>query len=146
MSPDGSRIALSGPSGGLYFADRSDHNFVQRDPNLPVACLAWSTSGLFACSSDFVNGFSIARTTDEGTSWKDVMPSLQSVSGPLTTCPSNSPYQTCVTSWPVTQSQLGIDPNADAGVDGGVDAGVDAGDDGASTNNSPAPAGQFGWL
>lgn len=134
VSPDGSRIAFGGPSDGLYVGDRGATTFEQRDPNLPVACLAWSTTGLFACGSDFVNGFTVAKTTDEGSTWKPVMPSLQSVSGPLTTCPTDGPYQAaCVTSWPVTQSQLGIDPNADAGVDGGNDGGLDGGTDAGAT-------------
>ena len=121
ISQDGSRIALGGPSAGLYFFDRGSTELELRDPNLPVACLAWGSMGLYACGSDFVNQFTVARSIDEGATWLDVMPNLQSVDGPLESCSAETPYaMACLPQWPTIQATLGIDPNGGTSGSGGT--------------------------
>lgn len=142
VSPDGTRLAIGGPDGGvrvaltdaptageLVFADRADKK---------VSCLTWHASGLYACGNDFSDGFFIGRSDDEGASWTPLVPRLRDVRGPLLTCAADSKYAAvCPPLWPAQRAALGgADPDPLAGNGG---AGGTAGGAG-----SPPLAGQGG--
>lgn len=124
VSPDGTRLAIGGPDGGvrvaatdvataaeLVFAPRADKK---------VSCLTWHASGLYACGNDLTDGFFIGRSDDEGASWVPLVPRLRDVRGPLQTCPSESKYaSTCPPLWPAQRAALGgADPDPRGGMGG----------------------------
>ena len=67
LSPDGSQIALGGPSDGLVLASTSDFAFHQVSAIGP-SCLAWTAAGLYGCGlGKFVDGVHVGGfLTDTG--------------------------------------------------------------------------------
>jgi hypothetical protein len=137
VSPDGKKIAIGGPDGGVRVADTNSPTvaslaFAQR-ADKKVTCLTWHETGLYACGNDFSDGFFLGRSDDDGASWIALVPRLRDVRGPLMTCAAGSSYATtCPALWPAQRAALGgADPDPLAGAGG---SGGNAGTAGASGN------------
>jgi len=116
LSPDGSKIAYGGPSDGVVVASTKDHVFTAKSA-VGARCLTWAAAGLYACSADFPDGFTLGLSKDDGASFAPLYKLAQLSQ---LECPSGTPTRTlCPREWPATRDKLGI-PTPDAGP---VDAG-----------------------
>lgn len=155
LSPDGSRIAVGGPSGGVLVAARDDGLFVPASAT-PVTCLAWSARALYACGVDEIaSGFALGASSDEGKTFAPLLPALGDVCGPITSsvCGPTTPYaQACPGRWPGVLATLrsttgapaactaavgGASGAAGAGAVGGSNAGSAGGPGGPSPSPTP---------
>lgn len=134
LSPNGARVAIGSVAAGLLVAARDDLAFVSVAKKA-IQCLAWSPDGLYACGSDFADGYVIGRTIDEGKTFVPLIPKLADVGGPLATCAAGSAYEAeCLPLWPMLGEQYGIGTTGSGGSAGG----------GASPAGSAAAAGSSG--
>jgi hypothetical protein len=62
---DGARVAVGGPSDGLWTASTNDLVFT-RVSDVRVRCLTWTAAGLWACGDDAADGFTVGLSRDEG--------------------------------------------------------------------------------
>lgn len=65
LSPDGSKIAVGMRAGGIYVASTADHVFSKVNDK-GARCLSWATGGLYACGNEGQDGFTVARSNDDG--------------------------------------------------------------------------------
>lgn len=107
-SPDGTRIAVGGPSDGLSIASTSDLVFTKPSA-VHVRCLAWTKDGLWACGDDALDGFALGFSTDGG---KTFAPRLRLRDLQPLGCVNDA----CAKAWVSVSAQLASKP--DAGVDG----------------------------
>ena len=112
LAPDGSRVAVGGPSDGIRLANTTDFAFAQTS-SLATRCLTWSAQGLYACANQFADGFTLGLSQDEGKTFtplynlKDICPLK---------CPDGAPgTAVCSKSWPALAATLGIEPTACGG-------------------------------
>ncbi|MCU0655278.1 MAG: hypothetical protein MUF64_08315 [Polyangiaceae bacterium] len=119
LSPDGSLVAVGGPSAGVLVADTSELTFTKTN-SAEVACLTWTNQGLYACGNPFKDGFVLGRSSDEGQTFTPVLASFQSLRGPLSTCIMDpTPATTCAEEWGRFKLDFGIEDGA-AGAAGSV--------------------------
>ena len=152
LSPDGTRVAVGGPSDPLSVASTADYEFKAVNELAPL-CLKWSDAGLYACADEAKSGFSLGLSTDDGAHFEARFhkPELT-----LKACPATLDTGLyCPQAWVGQQAVLGIDagtssggaPAANAGTSGNPldaavpDAALDAGTAGGSagTLNAPSP-------
>ncbi len=113
LSPDGSRVAVGGPSDGIQVANATDLAF-QQTSMLVTRCLTWSTTGLYACANQFVDNFTLGLSKDEGKTFTPLY-SLTEMC-PLE-CPEGaSGPAACAMYWPSIVATLGIEPTACGGI------------------------------
>jgi hypothetical protein len=103
LSPDGSKIAVGGPTDGVLIAATSDHRFEPR-AKLAVRCLTWTTRGLYACATESNDGFAVALSKDDGVTFAPLHHLADS--RPLA-CAAAA----CAASWPSVSAALGIRPS-----------------------------------
>jgi hypothetical protein len=130
LSPDGTRIAIGGPLGGLLTAATSDHAFRQTS-STTVRCLTWTEDALFVCGTEYPDNFTVARTKNEGQTLEPIynLSNLAELS-----CPASSETATlCAGAWVSVRDTIGI-PD-DAGPD------VGAGTAGAAKPDEPRDGG-----
>lgn len=145
LSPDGSRVAIGGPTGGLLVADTSTHAF-SKIADKQIACLTWA-DGLYACANAFQDGFAVGRSDDDGKTWTALLPAFTAISGPISGCATSpAPDVTCAEDWSNLKKNLGISDNPAGGAGGAANpgagaAGVAAGAAGASGAPAAAPPG-----
>ncbi|MGZ3453940.1 MAG: WD40/YVTN/BNR-like repeat-containing protein [Polyangiales bacterium] len=112
LSPDGTKIAYGGPKDGLWIASTSDFKFT-RASGIQVQCLRWTKEGLFACASEFPDGFTVGWSKDDGKTFAPLH-HLSEVT------PLACTYGTCEETWlTIVRDSIGADAGAD-------DAGSDA--------------------
>lgn len=113
LSPDGSRIATGGPGKGVYLANATDLDFQLAPGKVQVLrCLRWTPDGLFACGQESIDGWTVARSTDEAQSFaplwhvKDLTP--------LECAPGSTTGAACPLAWPDIARTIGADPGTTA--------------------------------
>ena len=108
LSPDGSEIALGvlPPKPGLWRGSTANHAFVQVN-KAGARCLTWTPEGLFACGSQGIDGFTVARSQDGG---KTLQTLLHETDLQALACgPKTKTGNVCPGYWPSLKLQLGID-------------------------------------
>jgi hypothetical protein len=149
LSPDGTQVAIGGPSVGVQTATRDALVFTTVNA-VPVNCLAWAEPGLFACGAGAEAGFALARSTDGGTTFSAVLPSLAAICGPLDDCSASSGFAaTCAPRWPAIAANFGGDGSDTCGQvgaagAGGGGAGAAGSTDGNAGTTSAGAAGAAG--
>lgn len=123
LSPDGERIAIGGPSAGVWVASKGALSF-EKVSEKKVSCLTWGKAGLFACGNGFDDGFVIGLSGDDGASFSAVMPALSDVAGQVSCAASAPLHQLCDAEWASLRETLGI-ADGDGGLPDG-DVGPDA--------------------
>jgi hypothetical protein len=151
LSPDGTEMAVGGPSDGIWVGSSDGTNLTRRSDVSPT-CLAWNGDGLYACSDWKTAGFSIGRSADRGATFETVL-RFDSLCG-QTACGSDTAVgMLCPAEWPSVAPALGATCGIDAGGNPGEDArGVDdapvdapsATDAGAGGVAPPPPAEEHG--
>lgn len=112
LSPDGLRIAVGGPKDGIRIADSTSLVF-QQVSSLYTRCLTWSTAGLYACANQFVDGFTLGLSKDEG---KTFTPLYNLIDMCPLECPEGaSGTAACAMYWPSVVATLSNEPLACGG-------------------------------
>ncbi len=137
LSPDGSRLAVGGPADGLLLASRGEYAFKSVQSATGVAgktlgarCLTWTTAGLYACASEYPDGFTVGLSKDEG---KTFLPLYHLSELSELKCPAGtSTALACPTLWPTVQDTIGQERDA------GPSANPDASSDAPGSSTTPA--------
>ncbi len=132
LSPDGSRVAVGGPSDGVWVASTTDLAFTKKSA-IATRCLTWTREGLYACGTEPADGFTIGLSHDDGASFAPTYRGRDLAE--LACAPSTTTGATCATDWPAVAATLG---QTDAGSEAGADAATDAS---APDANGAAPSG-----
>ena len=116
ISPDGETLLASSAYVGMYRAKAATLAF-ERLTCSGTSCLSWTSAGLLGCGNQFVNGFTLGRSADQGESFQPAM-SLLCIRGPLA-CGAATSSAVCSGSWATISDQLGqsrsaCDPRAEA--------------------------------
>lgn len=105
LSPDGTRVAIAGKDDGLLIADATSMSFEQVS-ELHISCVTWVNDAMFVCTDQFRDGYSVARSTDDGNTFEGIM-QLDSPCGPPE-CPSTTSVGAeCPSRWPQEKAELG---------------------------------------
>lgn len=110
LSPDGQRIALGAPGRGIYTASATDLEFQPTGRITVVRCLRWIGEGLFACGQEDLDGWTVARSFDDGASFEPVW--HQQDLRPRE-CLTSSVASTCRRDWPDIARSIQADPTLD---------------------------------
>jgi hypothetical protein len=129
ISPDGSTIAVGGDTDGLWTAPSSTLEFTQVS-KISTRCLTWTTAGLYACADQFVDGFAVGVSANQGKTFTPVM-HLQRLCGPLAFGAATTNGMMCPDLWGATQLSIGGVP-----CEGSTGAGVTAGTGATATSSS----------
>ncbi|WP_437734792.1 WD40/YVTN/BNR-like repeat-containing protein [Sorangium sp. So ce1335] len=139
ISPDGAAVAVGSDIDGVFRAPSSTLDF-ERVSTIAPRCFTWTETGLYACASEFLDGFTIARSLDGGATFE---PLLQQACllGPLECAASTRVGALCPIDWPRIALMTGHeDCSPDAGSpDAGSGAGgaTAAGGGGAGAGGAP---------
>lgn len=105
LSPDGETLALGGPSDGVWVGDARGADFERRSDLAPT-CLRFGEDALFACTDWADEGFSVAKSMDNGHRFEPLL-DFESLCGP-TACPAGTPAgDQCGADWNLVAPQLG---------------------------------------
>ncbi len=109
LSPDGQRLVIGTMTDGIQIASTADHAF-QKISSVQCRCLSWSSTGIHTCANEFVDGFTVGLSTDEGKTFTSIynLPEL---------CPLDCPKDAtttadCKSTWPSLAATLGVDQAA----------------------------------
>jgi hypothetical protein len=142
LSPDGARLAVGGPTAGLWVASRDDLTFAKHSDE-QIACLTWAPEGLYACANGYQGSFSVGRSGDEGKSFTPLLRSFRELSGPRDCPASTGVTATCSSEWASLKSTIGVPDGSGSGGSGGAEQAGAAGTAGA-TGATGGAAGQAG--
>ncbi|WP_437756671.1 WD40/YVTN/BNR-like repeat-containing protein [Sorangium sp. So ce1389] len=98
ISPDGATVAVGSDIDGVFRAPSSTLAF-ERVSGIAPRCFAWTEAGLYACASEFLDGFTIGLSRDGGATFA---PLLQQacIGGPLECAASTAVGALCPSDWP----------------------------------------------
>ncbi len=105
ISPDGSTIAVGGDTDGLWTAPSSTLAFTKVS-EVSTRCLTWTTAGLYACADEFVDGFAVGVSANQGKTFTPVM-HLQELCGPLACGATTNNGSMCPDAWGATKLSIG---------------------------------------
>ncbi len=125
LSPDGSKIAVGGDGtyGGVWVGQTTTYKF-EKVSTLPVQCLTWSNSGLYACMNETTQPFSVGLSKDEGKTFEPVY-RQGCLQGTLHGCgPDSSVQKKCSVRWadnsrPIVAGKCGDEPSGGGSAAGG---------------------------
>jgi MYXO-CTERM domain-containing protein len=153
LSPDGTKVAVGGKDDGLWMADTTTLEF-ERVSDLHVLCLTWTAKGLYACAQQFVDGFEVGVSTDDGQTFRPLL-ELSEVC-PLECDKATSTGQKCGAAWgPIaltigstcgTEGAGGSGSSSSSGSGSGGDPGAGGGCSCATTSGRGAEAIALGAL
>jgi hypothetical protein len=154
LSPDGSKVYIGSPKGGVLVASTSDFTFQQRSKQ-DVQCLAINAEGLWACSNEQA-GFVAGVSKDDGVTFE---PRLHfcDIRGVFSCSQGTPTNDRCTSLWPQQKALLGCGGDGSSGTlpDGGPRDGGSSGNASPTTQLSArgggcdfhtAPAGPWGAL
>ncbi|WP_437593446.1 WD40/YVTN/BNR-like repeat-containing protein [Sorangium sp. So ce1000] len=105
LSPDGGTVIVGGPQDGIWRAPAASLEF-EKVSDVGPRCLTWTAEALFACGDEFVDGFTVGRSTDEGASFSALL-HLDGLCGPLECAPESGVASTCGPLWGATELTIG---------------------------------------
>jgi MYXO-CTERM domain-containing protein len=121
LSPDGTSVAVGGPSAGVNVASVGDYQF-QETSTVGPYCLRWSAAGIYACGKQLGDGFALGLSTDRGVTFAKLL-ELSAVT-PLACAPTSTTGSTCPPYWGPVAAVLGADAGPDASKTGPPDPGL----------------------
>jgi len=133
LSPDGKTLAVGGEKDGVWRSPVPQWAFEQTSL-LHARCLRWADAGMYACTEQVLDGFSVGLSTTEGSTFQPLS-RLSDVCGPVS---CSSPI--CVAEWPAMRTLLNATSCDEVGSSSGGGSGVDAGTGGQS-NDLPSAVG-----
>jgi hypothetical protein len=132
LSPDGSQVAVGGPSDGVWVAATADLAFTKVS-SIGARCLRWVTQGLYACADQTVDGFALGVSTDGGHTFQGLYHPKELT--PLACPAGTNAGDQCPAAWPAVEAVLGL---GDSGMAPPRDGGSSP--PGAGTSPAPPPA------
>ena len=130
LSPDGATLLVGGDKDGVWRAATATLDF-EKVSSVAVECLTWSGAEVFACASEFIDGFTIGVSLDEGTTFT-ALHHLPCLRGPLACAPGSSVDAVCVGAWPSIATTLDVASCAQGQGGGGASS--------SSSGGGPPPA------
>jgi MYXO-CTERM domain-containing protein len=111
LSPDGTSVAVGGPTAGVNVANVSDYQFQKTNVMGPY-CLRWGSAGIYACGKQNGDGFALGLSSDRGATFAKVLelPALV----PLACTPGSTTGSTCGAYWGPIATLIGADAGPDA--------------------------------
>jgi MYXO-CTERM domain-containing protein len=134
ISPDGATVAVGGDTDGVWTAPASTLSFTQVS-KIGARCLTWTPAGLYACGDEFVDGFAVGLSTNQGKTFTPVM-HLQENCGPLTCGAATSNGSKCPDAWGATKLTIGGATCNGAGGSGSTSAASSTSTGAAATSTS----------
>jgi photosystem II stability/assembly factor-like uncharacterized protein len=128
LSPDGNALVVGGEKDGVWRSPAPAWAFEQVS-RLHARCLRWADAGVYACTEEALDGFSVGLSVTAGSTF-GVASRLADLCGPLP-CPAGSPtHASCEPRWPILRTTLNAVSCDGAGAGGGEpgDGGVPPGD------------------
>jgi MYXO-CTERM domain-containing protein len=118
LSPDGTSVAVGGPTAGVHVANVSDYQFQKTNVMGPY-CLRWGGAGIYACGKQNGDGFALGLSTDRGATFAKLLelPALV----PLSCAPDSTTGSTCGPAWGPVAAVIGADAGPDASTTGPPD-------------------------
>ncbi|WP_438018032.1 MYXO-CTERM sorting domain-containing protein [Sorangium sp. So ce315] len=98
ISPDGAAVAVGSDVDGVFRAPSSTLVF-ERVSGVAPRCFTWTETGLYACASEFLDGFTIGRSLDGGATFEPLLRQA-CIRGPLECAASTRVGARCATDWP----------------------------------------------
>ena len=156
ISPDGATVAVGGNTDGVWTAPASTLAFTQVS-KIGTKCLTWTAAGLYACADEFVDGFAVGLSTDQGHTFTPVM-HLQVLCGPLECAATTTNGAMCPDAWGATKLTIGgascegptststgagASSSAGAGTTSSSSGGSSSSSDGGCSMSAPAAAGSL---
>ncbi|WP_240807051.1 WD40/YVTN/BNR-like repeat-containing protein [Polyangium spumosum] len=127
LSPDGSALVVGGEKDGIWRSPAPEWAFEQVS-RLHTRCLRWADAGVYACTEEALDGFSVGLSVTAGSTF-GVASRLADLCGPLP-CPAGSATRTqCEPRWPLLRTTLNIVSCDGAGGAGPGDGGAPPGGD-----------------
>ena len=113
LSPDGAKVALGGPSAGIFTAPASTLDFEMSGPlRTSIQCLSWTGRGLYAGALEAADSFTLALSNDQGASWSPLWHLDSAV--PLS-CPAETAgHDLCAIDDPGANSPPAAEPSTSA--------------------------------
>jgi len=134
LSPDGKRVVIGTATDGILMASTTDHVF-KKISSVQCRCLTWNSAGIHTCANEFVDGFTVGLSKDEGKTFSKLYKLAEMC--PLD-CPKNAPATAaCSSAWPPLAATLGIEPAACGTITSGSSSSSSSG----STPTSPSGGG-----
>jgi MYXO-CTERM domain-containing protein len=145
LSPDGSEIAFGGDKDGIYLASTTDLT-PKKVSKVGARCLTWTAQGLYACGDEFVDGFEVGISKDEGKTFTPLF-HLQTLCDVLS-CPADSTTgKLCPSLLGATETSImsncGTQPTG-AGAGDGVGGANPASTSGTGAGGDPSTSGGCG--
>ena len=109
LSPDGSRVVIGSPTDGIFSASASDLAF-QKTSSVQSRCLTWTSAGVYTCANEFVDGFTVGLSTDEGKTFTGIYKLAEIC--PVTCAADAATTGVCAAAWPPLAVTLGVDQSA----------------------------------
>jgi MYXO-CTERM domain-containing protein len=117
LSPDGARVALSGRTEGLWLAEASTMQFAKIS-EVHASCLTWTEVGIYACTDQFLDGFNVGLSSDDGKTFMPLSELGSPCGSPAWCAPSTTVGAECPGRWVQEKVELGA-PGCDDPTTGG---------------------------
>jgi hypothetical protein len=133
LSPDGNRVAFGGPLDGLFLVPADASATPSKISEMPVSCLRWRESGLYACALETTERFGLGLAAEPTTLGFDTLWQRAGSCRPACAPPSLLEMR-CRDPWeqlaPVIDAGTPLCDGSSPPLDAGIDAGAEAGDPG----------------
>jgi len=110
LDPTGKRLAIGGPTDGVWVG--TNDGKLEKRSNVGALCLTWTSTALYACAMETIDGFSAARSDDEGRTFSPIF--RFAALEPLACASTSSTAITCKDYWPGVKGTLPSDAGVDA--------------------------------
>ncbi|AUX39358.1 hypothetical protein SOCE26_007470 [Sorangium cellulosum] len=141
ISPDGAAVAVGSDIDGVWRAPSSTRVF-EKVSTVAPRCFTWTETGLYACATEFLDGFTIGRSVDGGATFEPVLQQA-CLRGPLECAASTPAGNLCPADWPRIALMTGhrdCTPDAGAPDGGGSSSGSGGGGGGDASGDGGATA------
>ncbi len=137
LSPDGKTLVIGGTKDGVWRSPVPNWAF-ERTSLLHARCLRWADAGIYACTEQVLDGFSVGLSVTEGSTFGSLA-TLSDLCGPVP-CPTPM----CSSDWPTLRDTIAAKScNAGASSSGGGNGG-DGGASGSGGKNDTVSPGASG--
>jgi photosystem II stability/assembly factor-like uncharacterized protein len=104
LSPDGQTLVVGGEKDGVWRSPAPNWAF-EKTSTLHARCLRWAEAGIYACTEQVLEGFSVGFSVTNGSTFGPLS-KLSDLCGPVD-CPASSvTASTCTPQWPALRDTL----------------------------------------
>jgi len=142
LSPDGKTLIVGGEKDGVWRSPVANWAF-ERTSLLHTRCLRWAEAGVYACTEQVLDGFSLGFSVTEASTFKPLA-RLSDLCGPVSCA-----KPICSADWPLLRDTIGATPcveNSSSGSSSSSSSGGQGGAGGSSVEPSGAGSGCSCWI